>query len=131
MKEPIWLKREAVEFLHGLLLAEHGGQEGLRDENLLESALARARNLFSYGHPKDICSLAAAYGLGLAKNHPFVDGNKRVAYVAMLSFLQDNQVFVTAPEPDAVELMFGVAAGETSERQVAAWLRKHAKKSVT
>ena len=131
MKEPIWLKRKTVDLLHDLLLAEHGGEEGLRDEGLLESALARPKNLLAYGRPKDLCALAAAYGFGLAKNHPFFDGNKRIAYVAMVTFLEDNGQWVQAPEAGAVELMFGVAVGDVSETRLAAWLREHSSKLKT
>ncbi|MBV8205636.1 MAG: type II toxin-antitoxin system death-on-curing family toxin [Acidobacteria bacterium] len=105
---------------------EHGGKGGLRDEGLLESALARPKSLLAYGRPKDLYALAAAYGFGLAKNHPFFDGNKRVAFVAMLVFLEDNACLIEATEPDAVELMFGVAAGRIGERALATWLRSRA-----
>jgi death-on-curing protein len=125
VKEPRWLSLQSVLMYHAILLAEHGGSEGFRDEGLFHSALARPRNLFLYGDPKDVCDIAAAYGFGLAKNHPFIDGNKRVAYVAMVSFLEKNGLTVVAEQAEAVELMFGVASGEIAEKELATWLRRH------
>ena len=117
-----WLDRKALELLHDESLAEHGGSPGLRDEGLLESALARARNLAEYGSP-DIADLAAAYGLGLAKNHPFVDGNKRAAFLAVGVFLALNGHRLRATQADATLIVLCVAAGEIDEKAFAAWIR--------
>lgn len=103
------------------LLAEHGGLAGLRDEGLLESALARPRNLLAYGSPS-LSELAAAYGFGLARNHPFLDGNKRIALATMGVFLDVNGYELTAPQVEAVTVIMRLAAGELKESQLAAWI---------
>ena len=110
---------------HAMLLAEHGGAEGFRDKGLFDSAVARPKNLFAYGNPKDICDLGAAYGFGLAKNHPFIDGNKRTAYLAMVSLLEKNGRTLEVTQSEAAKVMFGVAAGEITESTLAEWLREH------
>ncbi len=120
-----WVDRRALLLLHDESLAEHGGSAGLRDEGLLESALARARNLAAYGKP-DVADLAAAYGVGLAKNHPFVDGNKRAAFLAVGLFLALNGHRLHATQADATLTMLAVAAGDIDERTFAAWVRAHA-----
>ena len=104
---------------------QHGGSPGLRDEGLLESALERPRNRWHYEPDSDLVTLAAAYGYGLARNHPFVDGNKRVAFQVMYVFLGLNGTSITASEPDVVQLMLGVAGGSVAERALAEWLRNH------
>lgn len=119
-----WVDRRALELLHDESLAEHGGAPGLRDEGLFESALARPVNLAAYGAP-DVADLAAAYGVGLAKNHPFVDGNKRVAFLAVGLFLALNGRRLVASQADATLTMLGVAAGEIDEAAFARWLREH------
>lgn len=119
-----WLERRALELLHDESIAEHGGAPGLRDEGLFESALARPLNLAAYGEP-DLAELAAAYGVGLAKNHPFVDGNKRVALLAFGLFLGLNGRRLTATQADATLAMLAVAAGSLDEAAFAAWLRVH------
>lgn len=119
-----WVDRKALELLHDESLAEHGGAPGLRDEGLLESALARPLNLAAYGRP-DIADLAAAYGVGLAKNHPFVDGNKRVAFLAVGMFLALNGRRLVATQADATLTMLDVASGTLDEPAFAAWLREH------
>ena len=119
-----WLSRAALELLHDESLAEHGGAPGLRDEGLLESALARAQHRLAYGKP-DLADLAAAYGVGLAKNHPFVDGNKRAAFLAVGLFLLLNGHRLVATQADATLTMLAVAAGELDEAAFAAWLRSH------
>lgn len=119
-----WLERRALELLHDESIAEHGGAPGLRDEGLFESALARPLNLAAYGEP-DLAELAAAYGVGLAKNHPFVDGNKRVAFLAVGLFLGLNGRRLTATQADATLAMLAVAAGSLDEAAFAAWLRVH------
>ncbi|MCE4535669.1 type II toxin-antitoxin system death-on-curing family toxin [Pelomonas sp. P7] len=120
----VWIDRRALELLHGESLREHGGAAGLRDEGLLESALARPGNLAHYGEP-DVFDLAASYGVGLAKNHPFVDGNKRAAFLAIGLFLFLNGRRLTASQADATLTMLAVAAGDTDEPTLARWLREH------
>lgn len=122
-----WIDRRALCLLHDESVAEHGGAPGLRDEGLLESALSRPLNLAAYGHP-DVFELAAAYGVGLAKNHAFVDGNKRAAFLAVGLFLALNGYRLKATQADATLTMFGVAAGQVDEATFAAWLRQHAAK---
>lgn len=119
-----WLDKRALLLLHGESLAEHGGLAGLRDEGLLDSALARPLNLAAYGMP-DIADLAAAYGVGLAKNHPFVDGNKRAAFLAIGLFLALNGSRLTADQVSATRTMLAVAAGDMDEPALAAWLREN------
>ena len=119
-----WIDRRALELLHDESLAVHGGASGLRDEGLLESALARPLNLAAYGNP-EVWELAAAYGVGLAKNHAFVDGNKRVAFLAVGMFLTLNGYRLTAPQVDATLTMLAVAAGQMDEAAFARWLRQH------
>lgn len=119
-----WISRKALELLHAESLAEHGGGEGLRDEGLLESALARPQNLIAYSDP-DWAELAASYGVGIAKNHPFVDGNKRAALLATGLFLHLNGYRLQATQTDTTTTMLGVAAGDVSEEAFAQWLRAH------
>jgi death on curing protein len=120
-----WVDRKALTLLRNESLAEHGGSTGLRDEGLLESALARARNLVAHGKP-DFADLAAAYGVGIAKNRPFVDGNKRAAFLAGGVFLALNGYRLRATQADATLTMLAVAAGEMNEKAFAAWIRTHA-----
>jgi death-on-curing protein len=119
-----WVDRRALELLHGASLSEHGGASGLRDQGLLESALARPLNLAAYGSP-DAADLAASYGVGLAKNHPFVDGNKRAAFLAVGLFLALNGQRLVANQADATLTMLAVAAGQMDEAAFARWLRQH------
>ncbi|GAB4440217.1 MAG: type II toxin-antitoxin system death-on-curing family toxin [Turneriella sp.] len=123
MKEPLWLERKAVLTIHEAQIREHGGGYGVRDEGLLESALARPIQLFNYGENPDLFQLAAAYGFGVAKNHPFVDGNKRTAFQCMFVFLYVNNIEINATEVDAVITMLGAADGSIGEKQLADWLR--------
>jgi death-on-curing protein len=120
-----WISRKALELLHAESLAEHGGGAGLRDDGLLESALARPLNLVAYGSP-DFAELAASYGVGIAKNHPFVDGNKRAALLATGLFLHLNGYRLQATQADTTTVMLGVAAGDVTEEAFAQWLRDHA-----
>ena len=122
-----WISRPALELLHDESIAEHGGAPGLRDEGLLESALARPLNLAAYGEP-DLAELAAAYGVGLAKNHAFVDGNKRAAFLAVGLFLALNGHRLAATQAEATLTMLAVAAGQMDEAAFAAWLREHVQK---
>ena len=122
-----WIDKQALCLLHDESLSEHGGSAGLRDEGLLESALARPQHLEVYGQP-DLADLAAAYGVGLAKNHPFVDGNKRAAFLAVGIFLALNGHRLVATQAAATLAMLGVASGEIEEAAFAAWLRAHLKR---
>ena len=119
-----WINRRVLLLLHDESLAEHGGASGLRDEGLLESALARPLNLALYGEP-DAASLAASYGLGLAKNHAFIDGNKRAAFLAVGLFLGLNGYRLKATQADATLTVLSVAAGELDEAGFAEWIRTH------
>lgn len=120
----VWINRAALELLHGESLREHGGAAGLRDEGLLESALARPPNLAHYGEP-DLYDLAASYGVGLAKNHPFVDGNKRAAFLSIGLFLYLNGRRLTATQAEATLTMLSAAAGNVDEPTLAQWLREN------
>lgn len=119
----VWVDRSVILAVHDEQLAEHGGAVGLRDEGLLDSALARPLHLDAYGQP-DVADLAAAYGVGLAKNHAFIDGNKRTAFVAMELFLVLNSHELLASDADCVLTMLAVAAGEIDEPACAAWIRE-------
>lgn len=118
-----WITKEMALAFHDRQLAEHGGQPGLRDEGLLESALARPHQLFTYGDPPpDIIAIAASYAHGLAKNHPFLDGNKRTAHVVYRVFLRLNGIEVTATKEDLFYATLALAAGEHDEETFTAWL---------
>ncbi len=119
-----WLSSDVLYAVHAEQLAEHGGLAGLRDANALESALARAEQLAHNGSP-DGAELAAAYGFGIARNHPFSDGNKRMAFVATELFLVLNGFKLRATDADCVMTMLGVAAGDIDEASFAAWIRAH------
>ncbi len=119
-----WVGRQALELLHDESIAEHGGAPGLRDEGLFEAALARPMNLVACGDP-DLAELAAAYGVGLAKNQPFVDGNKLAAFLAVGMFLALNGSRVVATQAEATMAMLSVAEGTLDEPAFAAWLRAH------
>jgi death-on-curing protein len=122
--EPTWLLREFVIAVHERLIAEYGGSPGLRDEGLLESALARPMHLFNYGNPS-LVEMAASYAVGIAKNHAFVDGNKRTTFVAAAVFLERNGLRLNASEAEATVAMLRVAEGSLTERQLARWLKEH------
>lgn len=119
----VWIDPAVILAVHEEQLAEHGGAAGIRDAGMLESALSRPRNLAHYGEP-DAAALAAAYGFGLARNHPFVDGNKRSAFVAVELFLHLNGLRLDALDADCVMVMLSLAAGEIDEATFAAWLRE-------
>ena len=123
--EPAWLDRLILEALHADQIMEHGGSLGIRDEGLLESALARPQQKWHYEPRSDLATLAAAYAFGVAKNHPFIDGNKRAALVAAYTFLAVNGFELEAPEPEAVTLILGTADGSISEEDLASWIRSH------
>lgn len=122
--EPVWITPETALAIHEEQIAEHGGGEGVRDRGLLESALARPRNAWGYG-VTDLCALAASLGHGVARNHPFVDGNKRTAFVCVETFLLLNGVELTATDAECVVAMLDLAAGDLPEEEFAAWLRDH------
>lgn len=124
--EPVWIRPDVVRAIHRRQIAEHGGVEGVRDEGLLASALHRPRNLHGYGDPRpDLAALAAAYGYGIARNHPFVDGNKRTALVLTRLFLALNGVAFSASATSKYETMMRLAAGEVREEAFAEWVRAH------
>ena len=119
-----WLPAQMLVSIHDEQQSEHGGAAGLRDEGLFESALARPRQLATYGEP-DVVELAAAYAFGLVRNHPFVDGNKRTAFIAAQLFLRLNGHRINAPHVDCVLTTLALAAGDIDEAAFAAWLRSH------
>lgn len=118
-----WLRPDTAQAVHDEQLAEHGGAPGVRDAGGLLSALSRPENLYAYGEP-DAAALAAAYAFGVARNHPFVDGNKRTAWVLTRLFLAKNGCELTFGEAEAVVIMLDLAAGEIGEDELAAWLRE-------
>ena len=122
MIEPVWLWTDLVLSIHDEQLRQFGGPPGLRDQGLLESALGRPLNKYAYGS-QDLAQLAAAYGFGLARNHAFVDGNKRIAFLAMVTFLGLNDIEFMVSEADAVAIMLAVAAGEIDEGGLTRWIR--------
>ena len=124
MKKWIWIDPNAIRAIHDEQLAEHGGGAGIRETGLLESALARPINLAAYEKP-DAAALAASYAVALAKNHPFVDGNKRTAFVALELFLALNGFELTANDVDCVLTMLAVASGEMDEAMLADWIRRN------
>lgn len=123
MTEVKWLDQESVLAMHARQLAEHGGGEGVRDSGLLESALQRPQNKAAYETP-DLFELAAAYAYGIARNHPFIDGNKRTALVASRTFLLINGYQITAPKEDRLATFLALASGELTEEGLAVWFRK-------
>ncbi|MCC6317346.1 MAG: type II toxin-antitoxin system death-on-curing family toxin [Gemmatimonadaceae bacterium] len=123
MREPRWVPRALVEAVHLDQLRAHGGMPGLRDEGALESALARPCNKLAYGKRVDHASLAAAYAFGLARNHPFNDGNKRIAFLVAVIFLGLNGWDFVAPDADVVAHMVALADGRLTEAKLAKWLR--------
>lgn len=124
-QEPRWISRLVVDAIQTDMLLTHGGMPGLRDENALESALARPRQRFSYDPEADLAALAAAYGYGLVRNHPYNDGNKRVAFVAMAVFLGLNDCALVASETDVVTTIVALASGELNEETLENWIGRH------
>ena len=123
-----WISKQALVLLHGESLATHGGREGMRDEGLLESALMRPQNIVAYadaGNAPDAAALAAIYGVGIAKDHPFVDGKKRAAFLAVGLFLYLNGLRLQASQAETTVTMLAVAAGDMPEEAFAEWLRAH------
>lgn len=121
--EPFWINAAIAELIHSEQLQEHGGGDGVRDHNLLQSALARPEQIFAYDEAADLHQLAAAYGVGIAKNHPFIDGNKRTAFVVMILFLDLNGFILTAEMGPRYDMMIAVASGQMDEIKLADWLR--------
>ena len=128
MDEPLWLSREIVVAIHDEQLTIHGGASGLRDEGMLESALQRPRNKWSYENG-ELPELAAAYAFGIARNHPFVDGNKRTSLLALYTFLGINDLDFVVPEAEAAAIILALAAGEVSEEGLTRWIRDNWPKS--
>jgi len=123
VRKPVWLDQRALVLLHAESLAEHGGLWGLRDEAALESALARPRNVYAYERGTDVARLAAAYGFGLVRGHPFNDGNKRAGFLALGLFLELNGFELDVEEVNAVKTMVDLAAGNLTEKALAEWIR--------
>ncbi len=123
----VWIADSVIHAIHEAQLAEHGGLAGLRDEGMLASALARPKNLASYESP-DIAACAAAYGYGISRNHPFLDGNKRTAFVAVELFLNLNGYNLNADDSDCVLTMLKLAEGSIAEKKFALWIREHMQK---
>lgn len=126
--EPNWLTRVAVEAIHCDQLREHGGLPGLRDQNALESALARPRQKWHYADCTDVPTLAAAYAFGLSKNHPYRDGNKRIGFLAMVTFLGMNGYDLLATDAEVVVEILALADGSVSEEALTDWIRRHRSK---
>lgn len=124
MKEPRWIDEGVTLAIHQMQIDAHGGASGVRDRSLLESALARPRQIFAYGERVTKQQLAAAYAAGIAKNHPFLDGNKRTAWVVCALFLERNGIAVTKSQEEVVAAMLGLASGEITEASFEAWLKE-------
>ena len=122
-REPRWIDKRALLLLHEESLTAFGGARGMRDEGLLDSALDRARNQYLYEKGVDLAALAAAYGFGIAKNHPFVDGNKRAAFLGLGLFLAINGKRLRAEQVDSIRTILALAAGDIDEKQLAEWIR--------
>lgn len=125
MTEPRWISKRAVLAMHQEQLAEHGGSNGIRDESLLDSALAKPHNVFAYAENPDIFRLAASYAFGIARNHAFIDGNKRTALVVSLTFLHLNGLAIVSEKEDVYFTFLHLAEGSLSEEQLAEWFRGH------
>jgi death-on-curing protein len=126
MDEPVWIDKPEVLVAHSRQLAEHGGSDGIRDETLLDSALAKPRNVFAYADSPTLAMLAASYAFGIARNHAFVDGNKRTALVVCEGFLRLNGQRVVAPPEEKYLTFLHLAEGTLSEEELTAWLTRHA-----
>jgi len=128
-REPRWLARIVLDAIHSDQLREHGGFPGVRDENVLESALARPRQKWSYEPATDLPALAAAYAFGLIQGHPYRDGNKRIGFLAMVTFLGINGLAFDAPDTEVVPQILALADGSVSEQELAEWIREHTAKA--
>lgn len=127
-KEPVWIETRDVLAIHDRLLALHGGASGLRDQGLLESALARPRQHYAYADSPDILEMAALYTAGVVRNHPFIDGNKRAGFVIGVLFLELNGFEIRASEEDATQAVTSLAAGTLDEAGYSSWLRENARR---
>lgn len=127
MTQPHWIPLDFVLQVHSAQILEHGGGDGIHDQGLLERAMARPLNAFSYGE-KDLCKLAALYGAGIIQNHPFIDGNKRTGLVILELFLEANGLRSEASDEETLAAILSVASGEWDDEDLANWLRKHAAK---
>ena len=128
MKEPIWIDERDALALHDRLLALEGGAAGMRDRGLLQSALARPQQLRAYGDNPDVIQMAAAYTVGIVRDHPFIDGNKRTGFVVGVLFLELNGYRFVASEEDAAQAVLSVAAGKLNEAAFAEWMRSNVKR---
>jgi death on curing protein len=124
--QPLWVSKKAVLAMHSEQLADHGGSNGIRDKTLLDSALAKPLNVFDYADEPDIFRLAASYAFGIARNHAFIDGNKRTSLVVSITFLDRNGWDIVAPKDEVYFTFLHLAEGSLSEEQLADWFRKHA-----
>lgn len=124
MREPIWILPEVVMAIHARQIQEHGGRKGVRDQNLLHSALAAPQNLYQYGQAS-LSQLAAAYAHSICQNHPFIDGNKRTAYICMRLFLQLNENDIQASQEEKIQVMLQVAQGSMPRNTLASWIEQH------
>jgi len=129
VSEPVWIDERDALALHDRLLALEGGAAGIRDARLLESALARPRQIYAYGDKRDIVGMAAAYMAGIVRNHPFIDGNKRTGFVIGALFLEMNGYGFTATEEAAAQAVMSLAAGTLDETAIAQWLRENSKRA--
>ena len=129
MNEPKWVLEEAAKAIQRMLLSEHGGDEGVRDIALLESALNRAPQKFAYDSKATVFELAAAYSFGIAKNHPFIDGNKRTAFMAGVIFLEINGYKFVASEAESTAIFEGLAGSKISESELSMWFEQNSKKA--
>ncbi len=128
MTKPVWIREDVTIAIHERLLADHGGESGIRDRGLLESALARPQQIHAYDDP-DLSTLAAAYATGIIRNHPFIDGNKRVGFMVAYVFLSRNGVNLTATEVSATQAVMDLAAGQMTEEQFGQWLRDNTERA--
>lgn len=127
-REPVWIRTESILAVHQAQIAEHGGMPGVRDASLLEATIARPQQLFAYGQPKPgLPALAAAYGYGIIRNHPFIDGNKRTGLIALGIFLAFNGAELLAQPTDMFTIILACASGEFTEEQLVSWIASHSR----
>jgi death on curing protein len=130
MRAPRWISPTALVLLHGEAIAEHGGLSGIRDEASLDAALHRPKHVFAYRKNADLAALAAAYGFGIVRNHPFYDGNKRAGFLAIGVFLGINGYELEVDPVEAIAMIMSLAAGKTTEAELASWVRNHTRRAV-